>query len=300
MADPELDTSNDDELTSAEDLIPNDYSLFPQGDKAGFHTQNDPNDIYQRETIIERKGRIHVRCEHIDVAHGYYSNDDDTPCTLIIIMFRFDPSGAARRIKEAHIKIRFSAIEKGATDPEVVKIYPEGSFLVEPTTQHETTVKGGGLNLGSAFAGVEAGAELKFEGTVEKDTWDATRVRGSRDIDGRNWGPKNSVSWDLWENGTAKTGVVSTMQSCIFLKRQNLNKFRATVTITVGADSLTQIGSLFRSNPKDDDVFYNPERQPPSTDRLQKYDVDNLSLLDLSSLGQVTFRTFLPDVAKEG
>ncbi|KAK4163263.1 hypothetical protein QBC43DRAFT_213093 [Cladorrhinum sp. PSN259] len=286
MADPELETTNDDELTSAEDLIPNDYSLFPQGDKAGFHTQNDPNDIYQRETIIERKGRIHVRCEHRDIAHGYYSNDDDTPCSLIIIGFRFDPSGVARRIKEAHIKIRFSAIEKGATDPEVVKIYPEGSFVVEPTTQHETTVKGGGLNLGSAFAGVEAGAELKFEGTVERDTWDATRIRGSRDIDGRNWGAKNSVSWDLWENGTAKTGVVSTMQSCIFLKRQNLSKFRATVTITVGADTVTQMGSLFKSNPKDDDVFYNPARQPPSTDRLQKYDVDNLSLLDLTSLGQ--------------
>jgi len=288
------------DMVFAEDLIRKDYSLFPDGEKGELHTQNNPNDDSQRDTIIERRGRIHVRCEHRDIAHGYYSANDDTPCTLIVLQFCFDPNGPTTRIKKAHIKIRFSAMDKGAVDPEVVAMYPEGSFSVEPTTQKETVVKGGGLNLGGGLAGIELGAELKLERTIERETASATRIRGSMDIDGRNWGLKNSVSWDMWENGVARTGVVPSMQAGILLKRRDFRRFKSSVTITIGADSLTTINCLLKTNPKDDDVFYDPERQPPSTNRLQKYDVDNLKGLDLESLGHVTFRTFLTDGVKEG
>ncbi|KAK3983957.1 hypothetical protein QBC44DRAFT_253953 [Cladorrhinum sp. PSN332] len=279
--------SEDGVVIYAEDLSPNDYSLFPEGDNAKFHTQNDPNNIFQRTTIIERKGRIHVRCEHKDIAHGYYSTDDDQLCTLLVVQFRFDPNGVARRIKEAHIKMTFSALERGAVDPEVIAMYPEGSFSVEPTTQHETCVNGGGVSIGGGIAGIEASAELQLQRTIERDTSDATRIRASMDIHGRNWGGKNGVSWDLWENGTAKTGVVTSMQAAILLKRRDMRQFKSTVTIKVAADTLTTMESIFKTNPRDDDVFYNPDRQPPSTDRLQKYDVENLGLEDLKSLSTV-------------
>jgi hypothetical protein len=105
-------------------------------------------------------------------------------------------------------------------------------------------------------------------------------------------------SWTLLENPTAKTGVVSHIQAAVRLRRQNMEHFRAMVTIRIKADVMTNIGSFFRTD-KDDEVLYNPERQPPSTDRLEKYDVNNLGAFDLKSASGVTFMTVLRGTTKE-
>ncbi|KAK3370417.1 hypothetical protein B0H63DRAFT_486966 [Podospora didyma] len=267
--------------------------------------QNDPANPFQRDNIIERHGHVDIRCEHRDIVHGYLSEETTEPCTLIVLAFRFDPNGASRRIKEASIVVTFAGMDKGkGPEPEVVSMQPDGSFSVEPTTQKETNVHGGGVNVGgsggSVVPGVEVGGSLKQEHTVSRETTDATRVRGSIDLRDRQWGGKNSVSWTLWENATAETGVVSKLQAAILLKRADATAhFRATVTIKVVADTWTQIGSVFRTTPRDDDVLYNPERIPPSTDRLRKYDTANLGKIDLSSLQEVTFRTILGNAVKE-
>ena len=296
MFNTERRASDVEGITFAEDLTEIEVEMFPEGDRAAFHTQNDPDDPYQRGNIIERKGRIHVSCEHKDIVHGFHSDSVDSPHTLIVLRFRFDPNGVARRIKEAHITVRFAAMDKQGADPEVVAMEPNGNFYIEPTTQHETSAKSGGLSLGGG-AGVEVAGELKAERSIERDTSDATRVRGSVDLAGRNWGAKNSVSWGLWENQSQKTGVVPSLQAGILLKRRDMLRFRSTVKIKVVADTRTSLGSIFSTDPQDDDVWYDPERQPPSTDSLRKYDADNLSAFesDLESVSNITFRTFLQD-----
>lgn len=293
-------------MTFAEDLTNDTVDLFAEGDAAGFHTQNDPNDPYQRDNIIERKGRVRVSCEHKDIVHGFHSDENDDYYSLIVLGFRFDPNGLARRIKEAHITVQFATMGNNtkAPDPEVVAMYPNGNFLIEPTTQHETRVAGGGLNLGGGAFGVEVGGELKAERTIERDAEDATRIRGSIDLLGRNWGAKNSVSWGLWENESTKTGVVASLQAAILVRRRDEANFRSTVKIQAVADTRTALGSIFKTNPRDDDVWYNPERKPPSTDRLRKYDIDNLGLFEteerLKEVCHVTFRSFLGDQANGG
>lgn len=292
-------TGDEGGVTFAEDLTGDTLDLYAEGDDAGFHTQNDPNDPYQRDNIIERKGRVRISCEHKDIVHGYHSDDVDDPYSLIVLGFRFDPNGLARRIKEAHISVRFSAMDAQGADPEVVAMYPEGNFHIEGTTQHETTVAGGGINLGGGALGVEVGGELKSEKTIERDSQDATRIRGSIDLMGRNWGAKNSVSWGLWENESTKTGVVASLQAAILVKRRDDRHFKSTVKINAVADTRTALGSVFKTNPRDDDVWYNPERKPPSTDRLRKYDTENLGEFEtaagLKSVCHVTFRKFLDE-----
>ncbi|KAK3359600.1 hypothetical protein B0T25DRAFT_533363 [Lasiosphaeria hispida] len=132
------------------------------------------------------------------------------------------------------------------------------------------------------------GGELKLEHTIDRDTADATGVRGSIDLRGRNWGAKNSVSWTLWENKSAKTGVLSSMPAAILLKRRDMCQFKATITIKIAADSKTTLGAAFKTNPKDDDIWYDPERGPQVqiSDRPQSYvfDADNLGQFELQSV----------------
>lgn len=281
-----------DEQRVAEDLEPLEIAAFFEGDegdedaKGRFHIQNNPKDPYQRDNIIERQGRVDVRCEHKDIVHGFFSDTVDDPCTLIVLAFRFQPNGLARRIKQGNVVIKFASMAQGGDDPEVLAVWPDGQFSFHPTKQHETVVQGGGISIsaGADAVGLSLGGELKKEHTIERDTADATWLRGSIDLRGRNWGPKNSVSWTLWENRTAQTGVLPSMPAAILLRRGDMQPFKATVTIEVVADRWTALSSVFRSNPKDDDVWYDPQRKPASTDRLRKYDVDNLGGVALSEV----------------
>jgi hypothetical protein len=211
----------------------------------------------------------------------------------LVFEFQFSPNGIARRIKQANIVVQFAAMERGGRDPLVEAMHPKGTFRVQPTTQHETLVRSGGASLGGGFAGMQIGGELKAEKSIDRDTTDATMVRGSVDLRGRTWGGKNSVSWTLWENASAKTGVVTTMQAAVLLKRRDMKHIKASITIKVEADVMTKMGSVFKTHPKDDDVWYNPEREPPSTNRLCEYDINNLGSLDLKSLSHVTYMTIL-------
>ncbi|KAK0727788.1 hypothetical protein B0T26DRAFT_637089 [Lasiosphaeria miniovina] len=277
-------------------------SAVPEAEPSGFHTRNDPSNPFQRDNIIDRnKGHIIIQSEHVDVAHGFMSEDSDDACSLVVVAFRFDPNGVARRIKEAQIVITFAALERGKEDPEVVGMEPNGTLFIEPTVQHETNTVGGAIKASGA------GAEIKLLGshTVERDTTDSARVRGSIDLRNRKWGGKNSVSWSLLENATAKSGVVTRLQAAILLKRRDTAHFKATVTVRVVADTWTALGSVFKagsmnSGSDDDDVWYNPDRKPPSTDRLQKYDVDNLGHVDLKLLSDVAFRTLRVGSIREG
>jgi hypothetical protein len=280
----------------AEDLIPLQIPVYLEGEESSFHTQNDPSQPFQRDVLVERRGPVDIRCEHKDIIHGFFSDAIEEPCSLIVLEFRFSTNRIARRIKEAHVVIQFSAMEKGKNDPEVVSIYPNGSFSVEPTKQHEILVSGGGLNVGGSF-GAEIGGELKLEKTTERDTWGATRVRGYIDLRGRNWGARNSASWTFLENEIAKTGVVTSMQAAILVRRRDMDHFRSSVAIKVSADARTQFGSVFKSTPKDDEVWFDPARKP--TNRLKTYDSDNLGTFDLKSVFDVTYQTVMKGATKE-
>jgi len=292
----EYTSVEEENVRFAEDFPVLDIPIYPAGDDAGLHIQNDPDDPWERETIIQRKGRVNIRCEHKAVAHGYYSDECDDLYSLIVIQFRFDPNGIAARIKEAHVTIKFAAGKPGERDPVVKRMYPEGMFTVEPTQQHEQVVRGGTLQLKVGGGGMaEMGGELKTEKTTDRDKTDFTLVRGSSDVL-RSYGPKNAVSWDFLENVTTKTGVVCSLRGAILLKRDSMKPFKATVTLKATADTYSTISTIFQKDPKDDDLWYHPEKEP--TESLREY-VDNLGTVNLSTFCDVTFRTLLKNTVKE-
>ncbi|KAJ5682968.1 hypothetical protein N7462_006133 [Penicillium macrosclerotiorum] len=280
----------------AEDFPIFEFPIYPKGDEAGLRTKNDPNDPYQRQSIIQRRGRVDIRCEHKDVAHGYLSKDSDDLSTLIVIQFRFDPNGIAARIKEAHATIKFAAMKKGSPDPEVIDMYPNGGFFVAPTVQDENITRTVGATMGAKAGGLEIRGQLKHQKTVNRNAQNFTFVRGSIDVM-RASGKPNAVRWDSIENPTTKTGVVWSLQGAILLKRETMEPFKAIVSLDVSVDTISSIDALFTKDREEDDVWYDPNKPP--TNRLLNYDVDNLSSVDLGSLSDVTFRTVLEGAIKQ-
>ena len=160
--------TNSSHLTFAEDSPNFEIPLYPSGDGAEFHFKNDPNDPDQRDTVTLQKGRVNIRCEHKDIIHGFFSDEVDDLHTLVVFKFRFDPNGIAARIKEAHAVLKFSGMEIGKPDPEVVAMYPDDSYCVGATKQHEQVVGGADANIGASAAGAQVGATLKLEKTIDR------------------------------------------------------------------------------------------------------------------------------------
>jgi mevalonate pyrophosphate decarboxylase len=85
--------------------------------------------------------------------------------------------------------------------------------------------------------------------------------------------------------------VVTSLQVAILL-----NPFKASISLEATADTTSTIGAVFKKDEKDDDVWYDPKKNP--TNKLQRYNVDKLGELELQSLSHVAFRTVLKDVVK--
>ncbi|MCJ1325705.1 hypothetical protein MMC10_002368 [Thelotrema lepadinum] len=268
--------------------------LREQGDsEANFRTTNDPKDPDQRSNVIQRKGIFHVNCLLMDVVHGYYSADGDDLCSVIIFKFRFETLSNSHRIKKVEAQVTFAAMNKEDPQPVVEDMYPEGSFSVQPQTQHETLHTSGGGKIGANAAGIEVGADLKRDKTVEKDATDAIKVSGSTFIEGRDYGKPNSAWWTLRENKQSKSGVPTSMQAAILLKRQkDMSKFQANFTIKISPNWLAAATSFMKSDPRDDPVIFDPRR--PSTNRLRAYDTNDLgntTKLNLKDLSDISVTT---------
>jgi len=285
------------------DLLSFDIFLSEKGDDgSSFRTENDPSAPYQRSNYIERKGAIDIRCSCLDVIHGQFSSESGMFATLIILQFRFDARKRGRRFQSAGIELEFKGMKPGESGPEVHAIAPVGKMSLVPTTQTEEVSRKFGLHLGAAapIGGVTATGSVGWKKCVIRDTSDDTTVIGSIDLKGRNWGPSNCASWTLLENETANTGVPPSLRTAILLKRKDEKPFQCVVKIDAVVDSKSRLERMFGGkgrDPKDDPVLFDPEIEP--TNKLRKYDVEELGAFDLESICDVTMSTILNEVVKE-
>jgi hypothetical protein len=279
-----------------------DIPLNPGGDEgSAFRTKNDPSAPYQRVNVTERRGALDIRCTCLDIIHGLMSPDTEEFATLIVLKFKFDSRKTARRISAVNITLQFAPEQPGDPEPEVLQIAPYDSMVMVPTMQVRDKKITAGFNLGAPpLAGVDLGLEFGWESSVTRETTDATKVIGSIDLLGRNYGNADSASWTLLENATDKTGVPSTMRTTILLKRQDEKPFRCDFKIEAKVDHMSSIDrrlqKLFGGRPKDDPLLFNPQLRP--TNRLQTYDLTALGAVDLGALSGVTFQNVLGSAVK--
>ncbi|KAJ3567780.1 hypothetical protein NPX13_g6650 [Xylaria arbuscula] len=262
--------------------------LCEGGDEGSdFRTQNDPSAPLQRSNIVERRGAVDIRCNSVDVIHGYLKNGED-PATLIVYEFQFDPRKRARRISMVDIEFSFSA--DGAKEPEVLKISNKGRMVLGRTSQTETITRGGEVKAGGNVFGAEIGGSWKWEKASTRETNDATTIVGSIDLPhgGRNYGAPNTATWTLIENQTMKTGVPAYVRTAVLLSRNdNDDEFFSTFKIKAKADLRRGFTQLFGRTPKDDPILY--DATLPPTNKLQHYDTNSLGQVNLQDLATASF-----------
>lgn len=286
---PASDTDDLDEVFEIEEEF--DISLSPTGDEgSSFRTANDPGSPYQRQNVTERKGAVDVRCQVVDVVHGLPHPDAEAFATLIVLKFSFSSRKAGRRILEVQTSLEFAGCEAGTACPEVVNIAPYGDMVLVQTSQKEDEKLSLGGKIGAPpLLGVDAGVNLAWDKSVSRETTDATKLIGSMDLIGRNYGNANSASWSLVENRTAKTGVPTSMTASILLNREDDRPFKCIFKLHAIVDWMSSIERLVGSRSRDDPVLFDPRIKP--TNRLQVYDHEALDSVDLERLANVTFMT---------
>ncbi|KAJ2990252.1 hypothetical protein NUW58_g3044 [Xylaria curta] len=265
--------------------------LSEAGDEGSdFRTQNDPSDPLQRRNIVERRGAVDIRCNSIDVIHGYLK-DDEGPATLLVYEFQFDPRKKATRISTVDIEFSFSS--DSGKDPEVLKISNKGRMVLERTSQTETITKGGETTAGGNASGVDLGGSWKWEKAISRQTKDATTIVGSIDLPhgGRNYGAPNTATWTLIENQTMKTGVPAYLRTAVLLAREDKNDdFFSTFKVKAKANIMYEVAQLFGRTPKDDPIMYKATLLP--TNKLRYYDTSALVEVDLQELAQASFTNY--------
>ncbi|KAI1465213.1 uncharacterized protein F4812DRAFT_440128 [Daldinia caldariorum] len=275
-----------------------DFSFHEEaGTDANFRTENDPNyPNEQRQDVISRGGLVSASCYLKDIIHGYFSTDNDDLCSIIVPHFRFESCENGHRIKKVEIEITFSPKAKGDPTPIVEEIYPDGYFTLDYKSQHETVVHAGVLQVSEPVTGI-LNAELKREKTVDKEAVDMTKVQGFKEKS-RNWGKPNRVQWILRENQTGKTGVPTSMQAAIRLRREDMSHFQAHFTMKVTPSWLTSVQSCLKSDPKDDPVNFDPA-QNAINDSQNEHNTDELGMVRLEGLSDVTVTTILSKTTKD-
>jgi hypothetical protein len=274
-----------------------DVAMFESGSKgSGFHTQNNPKDPYQRQEVIQRTGSIDVRCSVIDIVHGVMGPDSDYWATLMVLQFRFDPQKRMRRITEASLELIFDVTDPVNELPEVEAISFDGNYSLLPSKQSESTTIGGQGTLGATQI-VTASGMAKWERTVTRETSDKTTLSGAKFVVD-NIPPNRIAKWTLLENKTLKSGIPASLQVAVRIKRQDEAIFTCMPKIKCKADKWTSIESFFGKVPEDDPVLLKPDTK--STNRLTKYDTDNIGALDLQSLGDVVPTIMIREAEKDG
>ncbi|OBS20433.1 hypothetical protein FPOA_06803 [Fusarium poae] len=268
------------------------------GEDETFHTENASSHDWERRNVTERTdGKIHTRVELLSVSHGTYS-EDEGKATLLVFRFRFDPQKSSRRVLRATVEIEF--LGKSGEAPVVEAIAPEERWTVVPTTDSESTTRGGQLNLGlQGVPLVSAGGTASLEKTISRDVSDATTITGSINLGtGKNSGDSTVAFWNFQENSRRRSGVPDSVTTAIRLVRSDDEPFNAVVTLEAEVDWVTGLENKFTKIPLDDPILFNPKATGEKAKIGRSHGVENLASISLYDLCKVRFAVEAPFTVK--
>ncbi|KAK4862847.1 hypothetical protein LT330_002980 [Penicillium expansum] len=275
-------------------------TLEESGEDGGYHTQNDPKNPWQRQTITERRGPVDIRCKSREVIHGRLSpesSDEWEYATFLVYDFFFNAMQRFRRIASVNITFEFSSSEPGTPGPQIYAASPFGQYSMMEVEQEETYMREGEAKADvSPVTGANLGGSYKWSREISRTTTHDTRLIGNTITD--KYGREIGVNWALLENDETNTGVPSFMRTAILLKRQQNTDFECSVKIKTTADWKTELKRFSASKGKDDPILFDPEL-PPTNNLRKDYDTRNLgeSAKPEDCIG-VTFYTTLGNVVK--
>ncbi|KAF4969887.1 hypothetical protein FSARC_2983 [Fusarium sarcochroum] len=270
--------------------------MFESGSEGSrFNIRNNPENPYQRSEIIQRTspGMI-TRCTMIDAVHGAMSADSDFWATLLVFQFRFDPQGRHSRVSEAKVELHFDVSDANNTLPEVEAVSYDGHYSLLPSTHSETLATSASAGVGVSYV-AELNASVGWERAVTIERPDATTISGGK-LMKDNRLPHRVAEWTLMENKTLETGVPTSVQVAIRIKRRDEAIFTCIPKLRCKTHERRSLRSFFGGVPEVDPVLLKPDMKP--TNRLRVYDTEELGSVDLQELSGVTPTQMILDALK--
>ncbi|KAF1964245.1 hypothetical protein BU23DRAFT_585668 [Bimuria novae-zelandiae CBS 107.79] len=242
---------------------------------SGFHALNVAPNQYHRAEGLQRTGDIDITCTLEKVVHGILAADSDRYATLI-----------------AAIELQFNGAA-GSGDIKVENISFLDTYSLLPTTQEESTTKGGEITVGVDQV-ASVGTTGKWEKTVTKTTSHAITLTGGKRLV-NNRPPNRLATWTLSEDPSHHAGIPASLRVAVVVSREDRELFFCNLGLTCKTDWTTAAKSLFKRIPKDDPIIFqpNPEYKGTRPNKNVQYGEDKLGCVDLDRLCDVTFRTVI-------
>ena len=257
-----------------------DIALDFARDSGGYHLQYPPPDASDSVRI--------VKCQLVDVIHGYFAPDYGDQASLIVATFKFMDSTPFRRYREGVINWDFAyADPRGDEWPEVVQMSLREQHVMKKETLDAS-------NEANAAAGSRAAGEpaaLRVAGD-----WEPTglgkaggdiALYGSYTALEENEGLPNGARWVLQESTRMKTGIPVSLSTALLIRRHPNRAFVGTIQIKAEFDIapstpryLNRTSSTQDYYGKKDDLLFDPARPPTSA----RYDAMNLDLVILDDI----------------
>lgn len=240
-------------------------------------------------TVIETG--VLVRYGLVDAIHGKLASTDHKFCSIFVFDFQFNRLKPSRSIRQVNIDV----VVTSDPDAEVSFVTPEERVSINPRTRDVEWVVGGGLNAGMN----QAGAEAKAERTIKREDlgyataigWPSHLPR-TLNLDGK---PPNCAKWVVEQNPLSKDGVPARMRAAALVLRDDEEEFQLEVFFNVHADWKTRLERMWGGTPVQKPLIINPKGA--STGRvIEKYNKDNLALVELKDIWQVSYGTLVKQV----
>ncbi|KAI0190476.1 hypothetical protein EV127DRAFT_91767 [Xylaria flabelliformis] len=238
------------------------FQLYQLKDDTTFRIRNETGDIQQAHSIDDETSKLLIQADLHTVVHNKNSN---SPTTFIIIIFRLIGASSERRFRGVKISIHFQDEKDRSTqDPEVLGLWPQGAFTSNTTEGSREETTGTSASATPEFAGITGGsvAWTREPHSVHQPI-DQAYLIGARRIEGRNYGKINAVRVKFFENRSQKARAITELQTAIFLKRRNDDKFLAHIMVDATADFTSAakraMGAILRTSPFNDPIVFDPK-----------------------------------------
>ncbi|KAF3057644.1 hypothetical protein CFAM422_012252 [Trichoderma lentiforme] len=268
-------------------LISTEFELPKETETGGTLrvTNRNGNEI-QRLHIVDRSHIYTVQADLAEVVHGKY--DDCDYGTLLAMDFNV-------------INVVFGSHDGNINEgPGVMNISPKGHISMRPTTRQVEVKRSATSSVEGGGGPVTISAGLGWEKTYTEDQEAHTTLQGIIRYEGRRSGMKNAVRWVLSENPQRKSGAPSFLRGLILLKRTDMEKFIAVVSIDVSVSFglSTIFRALFCKKEDDDPEIFDPE--PSQQPRKSSWtDIPEIAVETLHSVEIGKLDVILTTTARE-
>ncbi|KAG8674143.1 hypothetical protein FPOAC1_000106 [Fusarium poae] len=254
-----------------------------------------PKNFIDRTHFVERTGHgVHIQCNLIDIIHGTISPDSDNLATILVFQFRFPPDRTGRRVAGASIELVFGGVvgDIMSVPPEVDAISFDGNYNVSSTKETVSRTKDieGNINTNTntnASLGAGVSTSLGLEETISRENDSAATIKGMIEVN--DFGVGTTAKWLLLENVALKTGIPSSIQIAVRLKRKSEVAFSCLPKLTCKTRERKGLQDLFGNTLNVDPVLLDPKTSP--TNKLMDYDTEELGAIDLDRLSSVAKTT---------